>query len=51
MSSTAEWEVVGVIDASAAAHARFDDETIIVEHDDPTERLIAVPKTRDEEGS
>ena len=44
-----EWEVVGVVDASAAAHMTFDDETILVEHDDPGERLICTPKPQDDE--
>lgn len=49
MSNNAEWEVVGVIEASAAAHMTFDDETILVEHDTPTERLICAPKQRPED--
>lgn len=43
--SEPEWEVVGVVEASAAAHMTFDDETILVEHDNPNERLICAPKT------
>lgn len=40
-----EYEVVGVVDASVAADVvEPDSEAILIEHDDPSERLIAAPK-------
>lgn len=49
MSDSLEWEVVGVVDASVAAHMTFDDETVVVEHDDPNQRLICAPKAKDDD--
>lgn len=43
-----EYETVGVIDADAASALGTDEETIIIEHDDPSERLLAQPKGGDD---
>lgn len=42
---SSEYEVVGVIDADVAAEVVATNGTIVVEHDDPSERLLARPKS------
>lgn len=39
-----EFEVAGVLDVDVVDAAAFGDETILVEHDDPGERLVCRPK-------
>jgi hypothetical protein len=41
---TTEYEVVGVLDVDATDAVGADAETILVEHDDPNERLVCRPK-------
>ena len=45
-----EYEVVGVIDTTAAGRAEFGGETILVENDDPDKRLICQPKGSADDG-
>jgi len=42
---TREYEVVGVVNAEVAAEVVATNGTIVVEHDDPSERLLARPKS------
>lgn len=41
---TREYTVVGIVNADVAADIVTQDDTIIVEHDDPDERLLCRPK-------
>lgn len=41
---TDEYQVTGVLDADTAAALSIGDDQILVEHDDPDERLLAEPK-------
>ena len=40
----AEYEVVGYLDEDVAGMMELDSRTILVEHDDPSERLVCRPK-------
>lgn len=42
-----DYEVVGILDAEVADAVGLDADTILVEHDDPTERLVCRPKADD----